>query len=187
MWSRPRRSTLPLRSGAWPICWPPWVKACDRFCMALCVEAIRPERVAATLTEFLYAASTGLPLASPVIDWTSFAGTTDFYPTVTSHWFAKPPWEDPTPYWKRSPLSLVGNVTTPTMVVVGEEDYRTPVSQSDDIKVRSTFSPEPAKRNWERRPGVIAWEQTIPAGESARFSADYQITYPKDARITGLR
>jgi dipeptidyl aminopeptidase/acylaminoacyl peptidase len=67
----------------------------------------------------------------PVIDWTSFAGTTDFYPTVTSHWFAKPPWEDPAPYWKRSPLSLVGNVTTPTMVVVGEEDYRTPVSQSE--------------------------------------------------------
>ena len=62
-----------------------------------------------------------------------------------------------------------------------------PVSQSDDIKVRSTFSPEPAKRNWERRAGVIAWEQTIPAGESARFSADYLITYPKDARITGLR
>lgn len=63
----------------------------------------------------------------------------------------------------------------------------TPVSQSDDIKVRSTFTPEPAKRNWERRAGVIAWEQTIPAGESARFSADYLISYPKDARITGLR
>jgi len=63
----------------------------------------------------------------------------------------------------------------------------TPVSQSDDIKVRSTFSPEPAKRDWEHRPGVIAWEQTIPAGESARFSADYLITYPKDARVTGLR
>lgn len=63
----------------------------------------------------------------------------------------------------------------------------TPVSQSDDIKVRSTFSPEPAKRDWERRAGVIAWEQTIPAGDSARFSADYLITYPKDARVTGLR
>lgn len=63
----------------------------------------------------------------------------------------------------------------------------TPVSQSDDIKVRSTFSPEPTQRDWERRPGVIAWEQSIPAGESARFSADYLITYPKDARITGLR
>lgn len=63
----------------------------------------------------------------------------------------------------------------------------TPVSQSDDIKVRSTFTPEPAKRDWEHRPGVIAWQQTIPAGESARFSADYLITYPKDARVTGLR
>ncbi|WP_296223528.1 DUF4139 domain-containing protein [Ralstonia sp. UBA689] len=63
----------------------------------------------------------------------------------------------------------------------------TPVSQSDDIKVRATFAPEPAKRDWEHRPGVIAWEQTIPAGESARFSADYLITYPKDARVTGLR
>ena len=63
----------------------------------------------------------------------------------------------------------------------------TPVSQSDDIKVRSTFSPEPAKRDWEHRLGVIAWEQTIPAGQSARFSADYLITYPKDARVTGLR
>ena len=63
----------------------------------------------------------------------------------------------------------------------------TPVSQSDDIKVRTTFSPEPAKRDWEHRAGVIAWEQTIPAGESARFSADYLITYPKDARVSGLR
>jgi len=63
----------------------------------------------------------------------------------------------------------------------------TPVSQSDDIKVRTTFSPEPAKRDWEHRAGVIAWEQTIAAGESARFSADYLITYPKDARVSGLR
>jgi dipeptidyl aminopeptidase/acylaminoacyl peptidase len=28
-------------------------------------------------------------------------------------------------------LSLVGNVTTPTLVVVGGEDYRTPVSDSE--------------------------------------------------------
>lgn len=34
-------------------------------------------------------------------------------------------------YWNRSPLSLVGNVTTPTLVVVGTEDYRTPVSESE--------------------------------------------------------
>lgn len=34
-------------------------------------------------------------------------------------------------YWTRSPLSLVGNVTTPTLVVVGENDYRTPVSEAE--------------------------------------------------------
>ena len=33
--------------------------------------------------------------------------------------------------WARSPLSLVGNVTTPTLVVVGSEDYRTPVSEAE--------------------------------------------------------
>jgi dipeptidyl aminopeptidase/acylaminoacyl peptidase len=34
-------------------------------------------------------------------------------------------------YWKRSPLSLVGNVKTPTLVVVGSEDYRTPDSEAE--------------------------------------------------------
>ena len=34
-------------------------------------------------------------------------------------------------YWKRSPLSLVGNVKTPTLVIVGGDDYRTPVSESE--------------------------------------------------------
>jgi dipeptidyl aminopeptidase/acylaminoacyl peptidase len=33
--------------------------------------------------------------------------------------------------WKNSPLSLVGNVKTPTLIVVGERDYRTPVSESE--------------------------------------------------------
>ncbi len=32
---------------------------------------------------------------------------------------------------KRSPLSLVGNVTTPTMLLTGEVDYRTPISESE--------------------------------------------------------
>jgi dipeptidyl aminopeptidase/acylaminoacyl peptidase len=43
----------------------------------------------------------------------------------------KLPWEDPQGYWARSPLSLVGNVKTPTLVVVGAEDYRTPVSEAE--------------------------------------------------------
>lgn len=62
-----------------------------------------------------------------------------------------------------------------------------PVSQAEDIKVNVTFSPEPAQREWENRAGIVAWQQTLKAGESARFSAEYVITFPKDARVAGLR
>jgi len=67
----------------------------------------------------------------PVINWGSFALTTDIATYVPKYWFGKLPWEDPEGYWKHSPLSLVGSVTTPTLVVVGGEDYRTPVSDSE--------------------------------------------------------
>lgn len=40
------------------------------------------------------------------------------------------PWRHPEAWWARSPLSLVGNVATPTMLVVGEEDARTPPGQA---------------------------------------------------------
>lgn len=67
----------------------------------------------------------------PVVDWASFALTTDSSTLLSPYWFAKKPWEDPMGYWARSPLSLVGNVKTPTLVVVGSEDYRTPVSEAE--------------------------------------------------------
>lgn len=67
----------------------------------------------------------------PVIDWSSFVLTADNTPFFARYWFGKMPWEDPQGYWARSPLSLVGNVKTPTLVVVGSEDYRTPVSESE--------------------------------------------------------
>ena len=67
----------------------------------------------------------------PVIDWSSFALTADSPFFFSRYWFGKLPWEDPESFWRRSPLSLVGNVTTPTLVVVGSEDYRTPVSEAE--------------------------------------------------------
>jgi dipeptidyl aminopeptidase/acylaminoacyl peptidase len=67
----------------------------------------------------------------PVIDWASFVLTSDGAPYYSPYWFAKKPWEDPMGYWQRSPLSLVGNVKTPTLVVVGSEDYRTPDSEAE--------------------------------------------------------
>jgi dipeptidyl aminopeptidase/acylaminoacyl peptidase len=67
----------------------------------------------------------------PVIELASFALTTDFLAGFSPGWRKERPWEDPMSYWKYSPLSLVGNVKTPTLVVVGSEDYRTPVSQAE--------------------------------------------------------
>jgi dipeptidyl aminopeptidase/acylaminoacyl peptidase len=67
----------------------------------------------------------------PVINWTSEVLTTDGYTFMAAYWFGKMPWEDPQAYWARSPLSLVGNVKTPTLVVVGEQDDRTPPSEAD--------------------------------------------------------
>lgn len=67
----------------------------------------------------------------PVINWISEALTMDNTMFTSRYWFKKLPWEDPMSYWQRSPLSLVGNVKTPTLVVVGSEDYRTPVSESE--------------------------------------------------------
>ena len=66
----------------------------------------------------------------PVINWLSFAGTTDI-PNWYGH-FESYPWEDPMEYARRSPLHYVGNVTTPTMLMTGEADLRTPMSQSEE-------------------------------------------------------
>ena len=69
----------------------------------------------------------------PVIDWTSEVLTTDGYTFMAKYWFGKMPWEDPQQYWRRSPLSLVGNVKTPTAVMVGEDDHRTPPSEAEQL------------------------------------------------------
>lgn len=67
----------------------------------------------------------------PVINWASLVLTTDGTAFMTKYWFGKTPWEDPQSYWARSPLSLVGSVKTPTLVVVGDQDFRTPLSDSE--------------------------------------------------------
>ena len=66
----------------------------------------------------------------PVINWHSFVGTTDGINWYNQ--FRKYPWEDPMEYAVRSPLHYVANVTTPTMVMTGEADLRTPITQSEE-------------------------------------------------------
>ena len=67
----------------------------------------------------------------PVIDWGSFVGITDGPSWYLQ--FHKYPWEDAQEYAVRSPLHYVANVTTPTMVMTGESDLRTPIVQSEEF------------------------------------------------------
>lgn len=70
-------------------------------------------------------------VAKPVINWYSFVLTSDFYPFFYKNWFGKKPWEAQDLYMKHSPISYVGNVTTPTMLLTGESDHRTPISETE--------------------------------------------------------
>jgi dipeptidyl aminopeptidase/acylaminoacyl peptidase len=67
----------------------------------------------------------------PVIDWISFVGTTDGPGWYRN--FEKYPWEDPSEHLRRSPLMYAGNVTTPTMLMTGELDLRTPIPQTEEF------------------------------------------------------
>ncbi|TVZ27702.1 acylaminoacyl-peptidase [Gillisia sp. Hel_I_86] len=72
-------------------------------------------------------------VAKPVINWTSFVLYADNPGFFAKYWFGKKPWEDPESYFKRSPLNYVANITTPTMLLTGEEDYRTPIAESEQF------------------------------------------------------
>ncbi len=67
----------------------------------------------------------------PVINWYSFVLTSDIGNWTSKYWFPGLPWDNVEHYEKRSLLSVVKNVKTPTMVLTGEEDYRTPMSDSE--------------------------------------------------------
>lgn len=70
-------------------------------------------------------------VAKPVINWYSFVLHADNPAFFYRYWFPGYPWEHLEHYMKRSPISLVGNVNTPTMLLTGEQDYRTPMSETE--------------------------------------------------------
>lgn len=72
-------------------------------------------------------------VAKPVINWYSWSLNADMSAFATRYWFEKKPWEAPEKYLKHSPISLVGNVTTPTMLLTGEADLRTPIHESEQF------------------------------------------------------
>ncbi len=81
----------------------------------------------------------------PVINWYSWVLTADMGGTGgLQYWFPDAPWNALEHYMARSPISHVGNVTTPTMLITGEEDWRTPMSESEQfyqaLKIRKVPS-----------------------------------------------
>ena len=66
-----------------------------------------------------------------MINWGSFVLSADNPAYFGRYWFGGMPWEIPEQYWQRSPLSLVGNVTTPTALLTGEADWRTPMWETE--------------------------------------------------------
>lgn len=72
-------------------------------------------------------------VSKPVINWFSFVLTADIYAFFNRYWFPGPPWEHAEHHLKRSPISLAGKITTPTMIITGEVDHRTPISESEQL------------------------------------------------------
>lgn len=66
---------------------------------------------------------------SPIINWLGYAMSHDLHSSYVEREFGKMPWEDPMAFWRTSPLSLVDRITTPTLVIHGEQDSRTPPSE----------------------------------------------------------
>ena len=69
----------------------------------------------------------------PVMNWISKTLMADNYYGYANSRFPGQPWESIDAYMKFSPISLVGNVQTPTLVMVGMEDRRTPPSEAKQL------------------------------------------------------
>lgn len=72
-------------------------------------------------------------VAKPVINWISKTLVADNYYGYAHYRYKGQPWENMAEYWRFSPLSLVGNIETPTMVMVGMNDLRTPPSEAKQL------------------------------------------------------
>ena len=80
----------------------------------------------------------------PVSNWISMAGTSDV-PNFVYSFFDRPFWEDPSDWLQHSSLMHVGKVTTPTIVMTGEQDMRTPMAQSEEYYAALKMRGVPAK------------------------------------------
>ncbi|NNF34041.1 MAG: S9 family peptidase [Saprospiraceae bacterium] len=72
-------------------------------------------------------------VVKPVMNWISKTLVADNYFGYANSRFPDQPWENFEGYWGFSPISLVANVKTPTLVMVGMKDLRTPPSEAKQL------------------------------------------------------
>jgi dipeptidyl aminopeptidase/acylaminoacyl peptidase len=108
----------------------------------------------------------GAAALRPVTDWTDQVTTSDGTAFFMKHWMGAAPWDKPELYRDRSVFHLVGKVKTPTLLITGENDYRTPISQTEQyfgaLKLRgidSTMIRLPGAGHGMGRPSQ--WIQSI--------------------------
>jgi dipeptidyl aminopeptidase/acylaminoacyl peptidase len=88
------------------------------------------------LTAWTIGHTTRFAAAAPqrgVYNWYSFVTTSDFNLNFAKRWFRDFPWNDAKDYLERSPVYHVKNITTPTLVVHNEEDWRVPIAQGEEL------------------------------------------------------
>jgi acylaminoacyl-peptidase len=69
----------------------------------------------------------------PVTNWITQVGTADSGYTHAALWLKGMPWERPEQYIKHSPIFYAKDFSTPTMVITGEQDLRTPIAESEEL------------------------------------------------------
>lgn len=72
-------------------------------------------------------------VVKPVMNWISKLLVADNFYSYSNYRYPGQVWENYQNYWKFSPISLVGNIETPTMVMVGMDDLRTPPSEAKQL------------------------------------------------------
>jgi dipeptidyl aminopeptidase/acylaminoacyl peptidase len=64
-------------------------------------------------------------VVKPVMNWISKTLTADNYFYYANYRYPGQPWENVEGFMRHSPVTLVGNIETPTLVMVGTADMRT--------------------------------------------------------------
>lgn len=69
----------------------------------------------------------------PVTNWFTQVGTADGGYSHAANWMKAMPWENPEQYIQHSPVFFAKNFATPTMIITGQADHRTPIAQSEEL------------------------------------------------------